>query len=53
MLPLLIEKTNKILVLSGILTEQQKQLETELKKLGIENTEIQTLGEWISVKCNF
>ena len=52
LLPLLIEKSKQILVLSGILTDQQEQIETELKKFSIENTEIQTMGEWISVKLS-
>ncbi len=53
LLPLLVEKSKQILILSGILTDQQEQIETELKKFGIENAEIQTQGEWISVKCSF
>lgn len=49
LLPLLLEKSRQILVLSGILTDQKEQIETELKKHGIEKTEIETQGEWISV----
>ncbi len=48
-LPLLIEKTDKILVLSGILVEQEDLILKELKKLKIENPKIQTDGEWISI----
>ena len=48
-LPLLIEKTKKILVLSGILTEQEKLIVSELSKFQISNFKIETDGEWISV----
>lgn len=48
-LPLLVSKTEKILVLSGILKEQETQVLDELKKLGIENSEVKTDGEWISI----
>ncbi len=49
LLPLLIEKTKRILVLSGILTEQENLIVEELKKNQIENPQIETDGEWISV----
>lgn len=49
LLSLLLEKSRRILVLSGILKEQQPQIEEELTKYGIKNAEIQTLGEWICV----
>lgn len=49
LLPLLLEKSRSVLVLSGILTDQQEQIENELKNHGIEKTEIETQGEWISV----
>lgn len=48
-LPLLIKKSKQILVLSGILVEQKDLVLTELKKLNIENAELQTDGEWISL----
>lgn len=48
-LPLLVSKTKKTLVLSGILKEQEAQVLAELKKLGIENGVVQTDGEWISI----
>lgn len=48
-LPLLIEKTKRILVLSGILKEQENQIVEELKKLQIADYKIETLGMWISV----
>jgi ribosomal protein L11 methyltransferase len=49
LLPLLIEKTKRILVLSGILKEQEDSVLAELRKLKIENPKIETSGEWISV----
>jgi ribosomal protein L11 methyltransferase len=48
-LPLLLEKTKRILVLSGILKEQENQIVEELKKLQITDYKIETLGMWISV----
>lgn len=51
-LPLLIEKADKTLVLSGILKEQEEMVVAELRKFGIENEEIRTDGEWISVKVD-
>ena len=48
-LPLLIEKTRQILLLSGILAEQRKMVVDELLKLKITNFEIEKSGEWISV----
>lgn len=52
LLPLLTAKFNKLLVLSGILQEQQDWVLGELKKLGIENGEVKVDGEWISVTVN-
>jgi len=49
LLPLLTAKFNQILVLSGILGEQQASVLAELKKFGIENGEVNTIGEWISI----
>lgn len=49
LLPLLLEKREKVLVLSGILREQENEISAELKKFGIENPHIEYLGEWISV----
>lgn len=48
-LPLLIEKSKNILVLSGILKEQEKLITEELKKFQITDFKIETDGEWISV----
>jgi len=49
LLPLLIEKTKRILVLSGILKEQEDLILAELRKVKIERPKIETSGEWISV----
>jgi len=49
LLPLLIKKAKKILVLSGILTEQETLVTDELKKFGVANYQIEIDGEWISV----
>lgn len=49
-LPLLIDKTKRILVLSGILKEQQNTITTELSRYDFESPEIEISGEWISVK---
>ncbi len=49
LLPLLIEKTKKTLVLSGIFKEQEDLIVSELQKLGIEKPKIECSGEWISL----
>jgi len=49
LLPLLIEKTKKTLVLSGILKEQEDLIVSELQKFGIEKPKIEYSGEWISI----
>lgn len=49
LLPLLIEKFEKVLVLSGILQEQENVIVAELRKFGIANPHINHSGEWISV----
>jgi ribosomal protein L11 methyltransferase len=49
LLPLLIEKTKKTLVLSGILKEQEDLIVSEMQKFGIEKPKIECSGEWISV----
>jgi ribosomal protein L11 methyltransferase len=48
-LPLLIEKAEKVLILSGILREQQAFVESELRKFSNSEFKIETLGEWISI----
>lgn len=50
LLPLLLEKSKRLLVLSGILTEQEPAIRTELEKFGFDAPEVENLGEWISVK---
>lgn len=49
LLPLLIEKSKRVLLLSGILKEQENLIVEELKKFQIENPKIEIDGEWISV----
>ncbi|HEY8561728.1 MAG TPA: 50S ribosomal protein L11 methyltransferase [Pyrinomonadaceae bacterium] len=49
MLPLLVEKAKKTLVLSGILKEQERLVTDELNVLGVNDHRIETDGEWISV----
>jgi len=49
-LPLLIEKSRKILVLSGILREQEKLITDELEKFQISDYKVETDGEWISIQ---
>lgn len=52
-LHLLIKKSNKILVLSGILKEQESFLVdwivSEIQKVNVKNLKINTAGEWISI----
>jgi ribosomal protein L11 methyltransferase len=50
LLPLLVEKTGNTLLLSGILSEQEDWIADALRPLGITNYELQTDGEWISIK---
>jgi len=49
-LSLLIEKSEKILVLSGILREQESLIVEKLKESRVSDFQVQTDGEWISVK---
>jgi ribosomal protein L11 methylase PrmA len=49
MLPLLIEKTRRLLILSGILVEQEAEVQNELKKYEIKSVKVETDGEWISL----
>lgn len=48
-LPLLLEKSSKFLVLSGILVEQRDLIVSELENSGVKSPKIKTDGEWISV----
>lgn len=49
LLSLLIGKARSVLLLSGILVEQQDILSTELRKFEISNFRCQSFGEWISI----
>jgi ribosomal protein L11 methyltransferase len=49
LLPLLVEKTNALLILSGILAEQEKQVVKELQRLDVSKPQIERDGEWIAV----
>ncbi len=49
LLQLLVSKTKQTLVLSGILVIQKDEVLAELKKLNIENPQIEIDGEWISI----
>ncbi len=48
-LELLVKKTRKILVLSGILEKQQSLIEEKLRQLNISDFKVQINGEWISI----
>ncbi len=48
-LPILLEKTGNILILSGILKKQETVIADELVKLSVADYKIETDGEWISV----
>lgn len=52
LLPLLMKKSRRILVLSGILKEQESAIIQELHKFDVENLKIETMGEWISVQIS-
>ena len=49
MLSLLLDKSNKYLVLSGILADQETQIIAQLKSLGIDSPKVERDGEWIAV----
>ena len=48
LLPLLLEKARKTLVLSGILVEQKSQIVGALAELGINEPSVNEAGEWLS-----
>jgi ribosomal protein L11 methyltransferase len=50
LLPLLLQKARKVLVLSGILVEQRAEIVRALKDLGVHDPEVNEAGEWISVR---
>ncbi|HMO79611.1 MAG TPA: 50S ribosomal protein L11 methyltransferase [Pyrinomonadaceae bacterium] len=49
MLDLLLEKTNRVLILSGILEEQESDVLAALAGHGFQRPEVDRSGEWISV----
>lgn len=49
MLDLLLAKTNRVLILSGILEEQESDILAALDGHGFQNPEVARSGEWISV----
>ena len=48
-LPRLLQKTRRVLVLSGILIEQANDLVSDLARLGVSDPIVETADEWISV----
>lgn len=48
-LPLLIDRSRGVLLLSGILTEQKDKIAAELRKFQISNFKFEIAGEWLSV----
>jgi ribosomal protein L11 methyltransferase len=49
LLPILIEKTTQVLVLSGIMKDQKEKIRQELLKYQLTSYEIEALNEWIAV----
>jgi ribosomal protein L11 methyltransferase len=49
LLPLLLEKTRRILLLSGILKEQESSVVSQLEKLGVSDVQVERSGEWVSI----
>jgi len=52
LLPLLLEKTRRILLLSGILKEQETSVVSQLDKLGADDVQVEQSREWVSVLVN-
>lgn len=48
-LPLLISKARNVLLLSGILAEQEELVKNELRNLSITGDRVEQAGEWISI----
>ena len=48
LLDILLARSKRILMLSGVLVEQREELVSELEKRGIADAEIRTSGEWIA-----
>lgn len=53
LLPMLIEKADRELVLSGILTEQRDEIVAALRRNGVANETIAVKGQWIAVRVQF
>ncbi len=49
MLDLLITKSSRVLVLSGILTKERQEIVEALSEQGVHDPLIETMGEWVSV----
>jgi ribosomal protein L11 methyltransferase len=49
LLPMLLQKARKMLLLSGILVEQRVEIVRALAGLGVHDPEVNEAGEWISV----
>jgi ribosomal protein L11 methyltransferase len=49
LLPILVEKAERVLLLSGILADQQPEIEAALDRLALPERTIKQSGEWISV----
>lgn len=49
LLPALIEKAGQVLLLSGILAEQEDSIKAQLSKFQISDAKFESSGEWISV----
>jgi len=49
LLPLLLEKTRRILLLSGILKQQESSVVSQLEKLGVDEVLVEESGEWVSI----
>lgn len=52
LLPLLLAKTRRLLVLSGILVVQEREIARRLTEFGIDRPKIETMGEWIGITIN-
>jgi len=46
---LLLQRTQRVLVLSGVLKQQEKDLVENFKRVGVSEPIVETAGEWISV----
>ncbi|MCO6510503.1 MAG: 50S ribosomal protein L11 methyltransferase [Aridibacter famidurans] len=49
LLPLLLKKSAKVLVMSGILAEKSPEVVAPLREFGVANAEVEKDGEWVSV----